>query len=184
MLRNGAASLHDSTNAQKVCRIHEGRGHLSRRQLTSRAFNARVHSSLYNKYGAGFGAFVRAATRPGPRDQARATQEPPGTRSGLPRATQEPPKTTQAGPRAARRAPGAAKRAPREPQEVPGGLPDPQKTMKNAILSTNFGFSAESDFGAAQRAPRAAREAPRAPRRPPRSRLPGGPRGGPGQAQE
>ena len=93
MLRNGAASLHGSTNVQKVCRIHEGRGHLSRRQLTSRAFNARVHSSLYNKYGAGLGAFGIAATGPGPRDQARATQEPPGTHLGLPRATQEPPKT-------------------------------------------------------------------------------------------
>ena len=62
MLRNGAASLHGSTNVQKVCRIPESRGHLSRRQLTSRAFNARVHSSLYKKYGAGFGAFGRAAT--------------------------------------------------------------------------------------------------------------------------
>ena len=47
MLRNGAASLHGSTNVQKVCRIHEGRGHLSRRPPTSRAFNARVHSSIY-----------------------------------------------------------------------------------------------------------------------------------------
>ena len=65
MLRNGAASLHGSTNVQKVCRIHEGRGHLSRRQLTARAFNARVHSSLYNEYGAWFGAFGRAATPPG-----------------------------------------------------------------------------------------------------------------------
>ena len=85
--------------------------------------------------------------------------------------------------------------APREPQEVPGGLPDPQKTMKNAILSTNFGFSAESDFGAAQRAPRAARErpggrpvaaksAPGRPKRGPRAAKSGpggGPRGGPGQ---
>ena len=89
MLRNGAASLHGSTNVQKVCRIHEGRGHLSRRQLTSRAFNARVHSSLYIKHGAGLGAFVDAATGPGPRDQARATQAPPGTHLGLPRATQD-----------------------------------------------------------------------------------------------
>ena len=204
MLRNGAASLHGSTHVQKVCRIHEGRGHLSRRQVTSRAFNARAHSSLYNKYGAGPGALVSAATRPGPTDQARATQAPPRTHSGLPRAPQEPPKTTQAGPRAAKRASRAARRAPRGPQEAPGGLPDPQKTKKNAILSTNFGFWAESDFGAAQRAPRAAREAPRAPQGPPRSRqerpgaaqerpksrqerprgLPGGPRGGPGQAQE
>ena len=93
MLRNGAASLHGSTNVQKVCRIHEGRGHLRRRQLTSRAFNARVHSSLYNEYGAGLGALGGAATGPGPRDQARATQEPPGTHLGLPRATQEPPNT-------------------------------------------------------------------------------------------
>ena len=53
MLRNGAASLHGSTNVQKVCRIHEGRGHLRRRQLTSRAFNARVHSSMYIYSGGG-----------------------------------------------------------------------------------------------------------------------------------
>ena len=79
MLRNGAASYTVPTNVQKVCRIHEGRGHLSRRQLTSRAFNARVHTSLYKNYGAGLGGFGRAATRPGPRDQARATQVAPGT---------------------------------------------------------------------------------------------------------
>ena len=47
MLRNGAASLHGSTNVQKVCWIHVGRGHLSRRQLTSCAFDARVLSSIY-----------------------------------------------------------------------------------------------------------------------------------------
>ena len=51
MLRNGAASLHGSTNVS--CRIHQGRGHLSRRQLTSRAFNARVHSSIYIYISAG-----------------------------------------------------------------------------------------------------------------------------------
>ena len=45
--RKDTASLHGSTNVQKVCRIHQGRGHLSRRPLTSRAFNARVHSSIY-----------------------------------------------------------------------------------------------------------------------------------------
>ena len=55
MLRKDAASLHGSTNVQKVCRIHEGRGHLSRRQLTSRAFNARVYSSLYKKKRRGVG---------------------------------------------------------------------------------------------------------------------------------
>ena len=49
---------------------------------------------IYIKYGAGLGALVRAATRPGPRDQARGTHEPLGTHLGLPRATQEPPKTT------------------------------------------------------------------------------------------
>ena len=136
---------------KKSFRIHEGRGHLSRRQLTSRAFNARVHSSLYIKHGAGFGAFGRAATRPGPRDQARATQRPPGTHLGLSRGTQEPPKTIEAGPRAARRLPGAAKRAPREPQEVSGGLPDHQKTMTDV------------------RPPEAQKVSPEAPKRLPRS---------------
>ena len=57
--------------------------------------------------------------------------------------------------------------APRGAQEAPAGLPEPQKASKNAILSTNFGFWAESDFGAAQRIPRAAQEAPRAPREAP-----------------
>ena len=137
---------------------------------------------LYNEYVRGLGAFVIAAT-PGPlRDEARATPEPPGTHWALPRATQEPLRTAKGSPRAARRAPGAATRAPREPQEAPGGLPDPQKTMKNAVLSTKFGFSAERDFRAAQRAPRAAREAPRAPQGPPRS-APGRPKGGPRAAK-
>ena len=44
MPRKVAASLHDSTNSQHVFRKHGGRGHFSRRQLTSRAFNARAHS--------------------------------------------------------------------------------------------------------------------------------------------
>ena len=126
MLRNGAASLHGSTNVQKVCRIHEGRGHLSRRQLTSRAFNARVHSSLYKKHGAGHGGFVDVATRPGPRDQARATQEPPGTQPdpGLqgPSKVQNPSQEAPGGrPEAQKVPPEAPKRLPRSPQREHAG---------------------------------------------------------------
>ena len=44
--------------------------------------------------------------------------------------------------------------------------------MKNVVLSTIFGFSAERDFGAAQRAERAAREAPKAPQEPSRQERP------------
>ena len=125
MLRNGAASLHGSTNVQKVCRIHEGRGHLSRRQLTSRAFNARVHSSLYIKHGAGLGAFVEVGTGPGPRDQARATQsrDPLRPAKGPSRATQDHvgrPKSRQERPRGrkvgSKRAPGGARRPPGPPK--------------------------------------------------------------------
>ena len=94
MLRNGAASLHGSTNVQKVCRIHEGRGHLSRRQLTSRAFNARVHSSYILNTAQTLRVCGDGLMPLGPQDQARATQRPPGTHLGLSRGTQEPPKTT------------------------------------------------------------------------------------------
>ena len=128
-----------------------------------------------------------------PRAQGPGQGHPRTTRDPLgPAKSQEPPKSTKGGPRAARRAPGAATTAPREPQEAPGGLPDPQKTMKNAVLSTKFGFSAERDFRAAQRAPKSRpggalgppQERPRAAQARPKSSKSGPDREGPGAAQE
>ena len=78
-------------------------------------------------------------------DGPRAAKNRPGRPKSHPRASQH----HLGHPRAAWRAPGAAKRAPGGPQEAPGELPEAQKTSKNVILSTNSGFSAESDFSAA-----------------------------------
>ena len=45
--RKGDTTLHVSANGQKVFRNREARDHLTQCQLASRAFNARVHSSIY-----------------------------------------------------------------------------------------------------------------------------------------
>ena len=96
----------------------------------------------------------------------RITRDPLGPAKSHPRA----PRAAQEPPRGPQKVPGAAKRAPEGLQEAPGELSEAQKTSKNVILSTKSSFSAESDFGAAQGAPRAAQEAPKGPQGPPRSR--------------
>ena len=45
--RKGDATLHVATNSQKVFRNRSAQDHLTQCQLASRAFNARVHSSIY-----------------------------------------------------------------------------------------------------------------------------------------
>ena len=61
---------------EKSFRIHGSRGHFTRRQLTQRALNARVHSSPFKKRGAGPGALVIAATPGPPRDGPAGAQIP------------------------------------------------------------------------------------------------------------
>ena len=127
-------------------------------------------------------------------DGPRATPKAPKTHLGRPQ-SQKRPRPSWDGPRATQEQEG-----PRRRQEGSGGPKKHEQILRWMI----FCFSAESDFGAAQRAPRATREAPRALRGPPMCRqerpgaaqerpksgperprgLPGGPRGGPGQAHE
>ena len=137
MLRNGAASLHGSTNVQKVCRIHEGRGHLSRRQLTSRAFNARVHSSLYNKYGADPPRLRRRAQAP----------RPPGPGQGHPKTTRDPlrplkrhPKATPdhvGRPKSRQESPWSRQEGSKRTQEAPGGPPEAPKSRSIDLVDVS-----------------------------------------------
>ena len=96
-------------------RIHGSRGHFTRRQLTPRALNARVHSSPYKKKKAVRfpGGLGTAATPAHPWDQARATQKPPRPAQEHPRATQDHPGRPKSRPRDAKRAPRGAKSAER-----------------------------------------------------------------------
>ena len=107
-------------------RIHGSRGHFTRRQLTPRALNARVHFP------------IKKGVRVSELSELRDPGPPPGTRPGPPRShpgrpksTQEPPKTTQDVPRAAQEPRREPQGSPRGAQEPPGGSPEPPKTCKN-----------------------------------------------------
>ena len=115
-------------------RIHGSRGHFTRRQLTPRALNARVHSSptlVPIKKGVRFsGPSGLRRPRCPPWARARATRRRPGATWAAqehPRATQDHPGRPKSRPRDAKTAPGAAKRAPGAPGRLPGDPQHPQK---------------------------------------------------------
>ena len=134
--------------------------------------------SVSNIYTQKKGAVSRVVRMCGPGPRARpgpapsgSTQEPLGPASDPPRNHPRP-----VGSRAAQEAPRGGpgpKRLPGGARRAPGG---PQNHDKRC-MSTNFDFPAESDFEAAQSAPRvaksapgAASEAPRAPQEPSKRR--------------
>jgi len=113
-------------------RIHGSRGHFTRRQLTPRALNARVHSSPRKK-GCPVRVWELSAVRDPDRPwgRPRAGQGPLGPAQEHPRATQDNPGRPKTRPRDAKTAPGAAKRAPGAPGRLPGAPPSNlQKLVK------------------------------------------------------
>ena len=117
-------------------RIHGSRGHFTRRQLTPRALNARVHSSPPKKRGAVLGD--SGLRDPGPT---------PGTRPGAAGSTQEPLRPAQEPPGATQDHPGRPKSRPRAgqgpsrgPQEPPGGSPELPKRFNLQQLRKTRGF--------------------------------------------
>ena len=108
--------------------IHEGRVHFTRRQLTSRAFNARVHSSIYI-----YMSHTLAHTwslvclkpylykkRRGFLWGAGSAPQAQGPGQGHPRTTRHPLRPAKSHPRATQDHVGR----PKSRQEVPGGLPE------------------------------------------------------------
>ena len=117
-------------------RIHGSRGHFTRRQLTPRALNARVHSSPSKKKQCGSrGVGKCGAPAPPPLGTA---QDRPGTTWAGPRAPKSHPRRPKSRPGAAKRAPGVAKRGPGAPRRLPGAAQNLQKPRGNLMVLRGF----------------------------------------------
>ena len=119
-------------------RIHGSRGHFTRRQLTPRALNARVHSILLKKGVRVPGAFGSAATPAPPWGPGQG--HPEATQAGprAPKSHPRPPRTSQEPPRSREESPRGRQEGPRSPPEAPRSPPKPAKTMENLRVLRGF----------------------------------------------
>ena len=108
-------------------RIHGSRGHFTRRQLTPRALNARVHSSPYKKKRCGF---LGASDLRRPRAPPGTRPGPPRSHPGRPKSHPRPPRTSQEPPRSREESPRGRQEVPRRPPEAPRSPPKPARNNR------------------------------------------------------